>query len=432
MTIVNVEPLLTEQLFQHIWQCRLFSQSDLTTLEGERVRIDYPGQHNRHAGPDFTAARIQIGQQLWAGNVELHLRTSDWYKHGHQHNAQYQRAILHVVFQHDMPELTTQGVPCLELQHCIPKLLLQRYTHLKEAAAFIPCGGAVRHISPLVWLNWKDRLLVERLEQKADVMKGWLLQTKYDWEEVCYLAMARGLGVPVNSEQLLQLARSLPYKLLRRHQHHQLQLEALLFGQAGMLERTFTEDYPLALQREYAFMRRKYRLQPLSVQQWKWLRMRPVSFPTIRIASLAALVHQSQHPFSLILEATDIGTLEKLLHTRLSDYWSTHYNFEEKQTRLKSPGEQSVRHLLINTILPLLYLYGREKQESSFQERAIQWMHLLPAEDNHIIRDWNELGINANSAADSQALLQLKQHYCDEKRCLQCNAGAKLLKDGVR
>ncbi|SHN77220.1 DUF2851 family protein [Chitinophaga sp. CF418] len=432
MTIVNVDPLLAEELFQHIWQFRLFTQSGLTTLEGEPLHIDHPGQHNRHAGPDFTAARIRIGDTLWAGNVELHLKTSDWFRHGHQYNLQYRNVILHVVFEHDMPEGTTRGIPILELQHAIPKLLLQRYESLRQSAALIPCAGSLADVPELVWMGWKDRLLVERLEQKADLLKAWLLQTQYDWEEVCFRAMARAAGMPVNGEVFLHLAQSLPYKLLLRHQHDLFRLESLLFGQAGMLDEIAPDLYMKGLQREYTYLRHKYRLTPLDAQNWKWLRMRPASFPSMKIAFLATLLHKIPHLFSRMLDAPDVTSLEKMLQVRPSDYWLTHYRFGKPVNRTQLPGTRAIHNILVNTVLPLLYLYGREKGDSRYQEKAINFMGQLPAEENHVMTVWNTLNIKADSAGESQALLQLKQYYCNEKHCLKCAIGTRLLRSDLQ
>lgn len=462
MTIVNVNPLLDEELFQHIWQFRLFTQSGLTTQEGEPLQVDYPGQLNRNAGPDFSRAHIRIGGTRWVGNVELHLKTSDWFRHGHHHNLQYRNVILHVVFEHDMKDVRTNGVPILELQHCIPKLLLQRYEGLRHSVAFVPCAGSVAEVSPLIWTAWKDRLQVERMEQKVELLKNWLTQTCNDWEEVFYRAVARGLGGPVNGENFLRLAQLLPFKLIRRHQHSQHALEALLFGQAGMLE--VGDEYVLKaegeskqclsgghdqfsaaesksgivfrnyfqlLRQEYQYLRHKYRLAPLDEQSWKWLRMRPASFPGVKIAYMAALFHNRGHLFSRMLEAPDIKAFMTLLKVKPSAYWQEHYAFGKKMSRNPKPGKGTAHNLLINTVFPLLYLYGREKGESLYQEKALDLMSQLPPEDNHVISRWNELGINAVSAADTQALLQLKQAYCDGKYCLRCAVGTKLLRKSI-
>jgi len=521
MTIVNVNSLLDEELFQHIWQFRLFTQSGLTTQEGESLQIDHPGQLNRNAGPDFNNARIRIGTTLWIGNVELHLKTSEWFRHGHHHNLQYRNVILHVVFEHDMKDVRTNGIPILELQYGIPKLLLQRYEGLRHSAAFVPCAGSVAEAPPLIWTSWKDRLQVERMEQKADVLKNWLMQTRNDWEEVFYQAIARGLGGPVNGENFLRLARSLPFKLLRRHQHNLLQLEALLFGQAGMLEEeeeipkqgknlpvpdpgrydagTYqtgggdvaggfpgdylsgaessrsvndcasqdgsqasgytgkvqaalkhrtrggldqvlpaeseagraSDEYFQLLKQEYNYLRHKYQLQPMNKQSWKWLRMRPASFPGVKIAYLAALLYKGERLFSRILEATDISSLMAILKVKPSAYWKEHYAFGKKMLRNPKPGKSAAHSILINTVFPLLYQYGREKGNGEYQERALNCQSQLPPEDNHIISRWKMLGISALNASDTQALLQLKQAYCDGKHCLRCAVGAKLLRKSI-
>ncbi|SFE12243.1 Protein of unknown function [Chitinophaga sp. CF118] len=430
-TVVNVIPLLTEELFQHIWKFRLFTQSGLTTLDGQPLQILHPGIHNNHAGPDFTAARIRIDQTLWAGNIELHLKTSDWYRHRHQHNQQYENVILHVVFNNDVKELTTGGIPCIELQQFVPKMLFERFIRLRESADLVPCGKMAARVPYIIWEKWKERLLAERLERKANRLQSWLLCNRYNWEEVCYWAVAESFGLPVNGEAFLQLAQSLPYNLLMRHQQSIFHLEALLFGQAGMLEGNFKDEYPLRLQQEYNYMRHKYQLQPLSGYLWKWLRMRPSSFPTIRIACLAALLQKGSHLFSKILETNDLARFEQLISVQPSLYWQQHYRFDVPARNVRNPGLKAAQSVLINSVLPLLYLYGQEKMKYCYQEKAIDFMNLLPAEENRVIREWGELGVKAKSAQDSQALLQLKNNYCQEKKCLQCAIGAKLLKEEI-
>jgi hypothetical protein len=423
------QSFLTEELFQHIWQFRLFQQAHLTTLEGEPVTVIHSGMHNKHAGPDFSEARIRIGKTLWAGNVELHLRTSDWYKHGHQRDLRYGNVVLHVVFEHDLPTIDTDGIPCVELQHCIPKLLLRRYERLKLADAFVPCAKSASWVSSLIWENWKERLMIERLEQKAAVIKEWLTQTRCNWEEVCYWAIAQAMGQPVNGDAFVQLARSVPFVLMSRYAYNPAQLDALLFGQAGMLEGIFTDEYPSQLQQEYRYLQYKHKLKPLLPHYWKWLRMRPAAFPGIRIASLGALLHTGTHLFSRILEAYDIPALEQLLQINLGPYWKQHRKFDVPGNGTHTPGLQTVHHLLINAVLPIMYLYGRETQLPGFQEKAIYFLNKLPAEQNSLIKGWNSIGVQASCAADTQALIQLKQTYCNEKSCLNCAIGAKLLKE---
>ncbi|NSL88129.1 DUF2851 family protein [Chitinophaga sp. Mgbs1] len=424
---MHVNPQLSEELFQHIWKCRLFSQDNLKTTAGGRVQVLYPGMHNHHGGPDFTAARIKIDNTLWVGQVELHLRSSDWYRHGHQHNAQYSRIILHVVFTDDMPDRPPGQAPCLELQSSVSKVLLQRYALLRHAAGFVPCAFHARHVPQLTWLSWKERLLAERWERRMADMQAWLTCNHFNWEEVCYWALAQSYGMPVNAMPFLRLAQSLPFPLLQRYRHLPLHMEALLFGQAGMLEEHVTDVYALQLQEEYRFLRHKHQLTPMSAHHWNWLRMRPSAFPTLRIAVFAALLRQSTHLFSRILEAKDLAALEHLFFIQPSPYWKQHYRFGQPAATVRMPGKQAVQAVLINTVLPLIYLYGRQKNARYYQQLALHLLQQLPPEHNHITRQWAQIGITGDNALESQALLQLKQQYCDEKKCLQCAVGIGIL-----
>jgi len=428
---MSVNPLLTEELFQHIWQFRLFSQEGLTTVSGEKVQVVYPGQHNHHEGPDFTAARLRIGDTLWMGNVELHLKTSDWFRHGHQHNPRYSNIILHVVFEHDTTSPVAPHIPCIVLQQYIPKLLLSRYEQLRQSLRFVPCAFGAGKVPLLTWYSWKERLLAERWERKTSNMQAWLVYNKYNWEEVCYWAVAQSFGTPVNALPFLQLAQSLPHPLLIRHKPGLMQLEALLFGQAGLLNGVFIDDYPRQLQAEYYYLQHKYQLKPMAPYDWNWLRMRPSSFPSMRIATFAGLLHQSSHLFSRILETDTIRGLEQLFSVQPSGYWQTHYRFDHVTEKTLRPGRLAVHNILINTVLPLLFLYGQQKGIREYQERALHLLSQLPAEENKITAGWQTMGVPQRCALESQALLQLKQYYCDEKRCLQCAIGTKLLREGI-
>ncbi|WP_143305283.1 DUF2851 family protein [Chitinophaga vietnamensis] len=422
-----VNPLLSEELFQHIWRLRLFAREQLQTTAGEPLQVLHPGTLNRNGGPDFTAATIRIGDAVWVGNVELHLCTSHWFRHGHQHNRQYQNIILHVVFLHDMPGATTAGVPCLELQQHIPKLLLQRYELLRRSAAFVPCAASIGQVPRLTWISWMDRLLAERWEQRVAVLRTWLHSSRYDWEEVCYWAVAESFGRPVNTLPLLQVAQSLPARVLLRHRQQPLAVEALVFGQAGMLSPSFRDVYPLQLQDTYRWLQHKYQLQPLAPHQWNWLRMRPAAFPTIRLAAFAALLQNRQHLFSKLLEAASIAELEQLFAVQPQDYWRTHYRFDHAVSRTQWPAKQAVHSILINAVLPLMFLYGQEKQSAYYRQKALDLLQQLPPERNRITRQWAQLGIPQENALASQALLQLKQYYCEERRCLLCAVGNKIL-----
>lgn len=420
-----VDPLFSEELLQHIWQFGLFNQHNLSTTAGEKVTIIKAGTLNRDAGPDFTAARISIGGVEWAGNVELHYRTSDWRKHGHHRNQRYDNVVLHVVFEHDADNV---NIPCLELQQRIPKMLLKRYGQLKESAAFIPCAPLLHRISEDAWLSWNGKLMRERFERKTGIFTTWLQQNHFNWEEVCFRAMAQGFGMPVNTEVFQQLAQSMPFVLLARQRQHLPRLEALLFGQSGMLSGSFKDEYPQQLQEEYRFLQHKYQLEPLPSHGWRWLRMRPSAFPTMRIACFAALLHNTPHLFSRILETENLAALEKLFFVEPSAYWEHHYRFDIPAVRTAGIGKGSVHHILINTVIPLLHLYGRHMGLPQYQQRAVNFLRQLPPENNHIIRSWMAEDVIVGSAWDSQALLQLKQYYCEEKKCLECTVGKMLIR----
>ncbi|WP_343303385.1 DUF2851 family protein [Chitinophaga niabensis] len=420
-----VDPLFSEELLQHIWQFGLFDQRHLSTIKGEPISIIKAGTLNRDAGPDFTAARVRIGGVEWAGNVELHYRSSDWRKHGHHRNQRYDNVILHVVFEHDTDAL---NIPCLELQQRIPKMLLKRYQQLKEEAAFVPCTPLLHRITEEDWQTWKGKLIRERFERKTSLFMNWLQQNHFNWEEVCFRAMAQGFGMPVNTEAFLQLAQSMPFVLLARQRPHLQRLESLLFGQAGMLAGSFKDAYPRQLQEEYRFLQHKHQLEPLPSHGWRWLRMRPSAFPTMRIACFSMLLHHTPHLFSRILETEDLPSLEKLFFVAPSPYWEDHYRFDIPAVRTAGIGKGTVHHILINTVIPLLHLYGKHMGLPQYQQRAARFLQQLPAENNRIIRGWAAENTIAASAWDSQSLLQLKQYYCEEKKCLDCMVGRRLIR----
>lgn len=424
---MHVNPPLTEALFQHIWKCRLYRHEGLVTTTGETVQVIHPGTHNHHSGPDFTGARIKIGPVLWAGPVELHLRSSDWYRHGHAGDAQYGHIILHVVYRHDLPAGIGGHIRCLELQPYISNLLLQRYEELRQSAAFVPCSAHAGRVPPLVWTSWQDRLLAERWERRQRELLHWLSVNRHNWEETCYWAVARSYGAPVNAPAFLALAQSLPYRLLQQYHDRPPAIEALLFGQAGMLEDTFTDVYPLQLQQEYRQLRQQHRLEPLPAHGWRWLRMRPSSFPSMRIAALAALLQGSRRLFTAMLEVAARRQLEQLFFVPPSPYWLTHYRFEHPVKRARQPGRQALHAVLINSVLPLMHLYGRYGQQPDYQELALTLLQELPPEDNHVIREWGQLGVAPGQASGSQAMLELKRYYCEQKRCLECAVGTRII-----
>ncbi len=422
---------MKEDFLHFLWRTRRFDQTHLQTTGGEPLEILHPGEHNTHAGADFTNARLRIGNTTWAGNVEMHLKSSDWQRHGHQDDPAYRNVILHVVLEDDRPVQREDGslVPCLEMKKLVPKHLAGTYQKLLHNEHWIPCQHFFYTVPDMTKNLWLDRLLVERLEQKTSAIAASLERNGNDWEETFYQFTARNFGLKVNAAPFEELAKSLPQKILARHKGSLLQIEALLFGQAGFMQADFEETYPQSLKKEYLFLANKYMLTPLEPVIWKFLRLHPGNFPTIRLAQFARLVDKSVHLFSKILEADTQADIEQLFDLKLDGYWLTHYTFgTPSAARKKSFGKEAVRLLTINTIVPFLFLYGKMRGEEGFKDKALRLLEALPPEKNTIIAGWQNLGMAAESAYRTQALLQLKSNYCDRKRCLSCGIGSAIIK----
>jgi len=420
---------MTERLLQFIWQFQYFNLSDLRLVTGEPLQIISPGIFNTNQGPDFLEARIRIGQTTWAGNIELHINEDDWIRHAHQHDPNFQNIILHVIWCQGSGLLQ---LPTLDLSDKVSKLLLSRYEELMVNPGFVACSHSFSDTPALTWQGWKERMLMERLERKSKLITSYLQQSKEHWEEVFWWMIARNFGMKVNAEAFEAIARSIPLKLLSRHKGQIHQLESFLFGQAGLLNRKFKEDYPIMLKKEYLFYKKKYRLSPID-HPIHLLRMRPGNFPTIRLAQLAMLIHHSLHLFSVIKEINSIRELRNLFMVTANDYWHYHYLFDEPSSFLeKKLGEEMFTNIIINTIAPVLFAYGHHQQLDQFKTKAILWLENSPPEKNAITRNWEALGAGNKNAWDSQALIELKQQYCDGKRCLECAVGNQLLKINVR
>jgi Protein of unknown function (DUF2851) len=430
---------MREDFLHYLWKTRHFNQKDLTLTTGEPLFIVDTGSHNSDAGPDFQQARIRIGDTLWIGQVEMHLCASDWLRHGHDKDPAYENVILHVVYEADenivlrskTKNNPAQYLPCLELKNKIPQNIFQKYWGMMQSKAWIPCAAHFPNVSSFTRTACLDPLIIERLEQKVLIIEQSLDENKQDWEETFYQKMARAFGSKVNAEPMEQLARSIPHKLLAKHKDNLFQLEAILFGQAGWLNASFADTYPNLLTKEYRFLSHKHTLKPMSPTgvEWKFSKIRPPNFPTIRLAQFANLVHQSVHLFSKILEKETLTEVEELLESGVSDYWTTHYIFDSASIpKPKSFGKKAIQGVLLNTVIPFLFLYGKLKGLPVFKNRALDWLETLPAEDNHIIENWKALGMIAQSGAESQALLQLKTAYCEQQRCLECKIGHNILR----
>ncbi|MBB3186467.1 DUF2851 family protein [Microbacter margulisiae] len=423
---------MKEALLQYAWQHKLFYHNDLCTTNGCPLEVIDTGRLNSDAGPDFFNAKVKIEDTLWAGNVEVHLRSSDWFRHHHDQDNRYQSVILHVVTDCDAVIKRPDGeeIPQLILPLFID--LEEKYALLLQQKPFVACSHMIDKVHPVLLHGWLNALMIERLEQKSSQIEDILQYTGYDWEESFYILLTRNFGLHLNGDSFEQLAKSLPHNILGKHKNNLLQIEALLFGQSGLLdilpEIPGDDAYMKDLQRESLFLRKKYALKPLDGHLWNMLRLRPVNFPTVRIAQLAALIHQSSKLFSKLLENQKINYISSLFCCEPSNYWQTHYSFCHTSRASKKPlGDKTISLLIINTVIPFLFLYGKHKDNLCLQENALELLEKIPAERNHILDGWKALNIKVVSSFDSQALIQLKMNYCDLKKCLQCRIGHVVL-----
>lgn len=423
---------MTEEFLHHIWKFRLFDQLELKTTKGEIIEIQKTGEHNFDAGPDFFNGKIKVGETLWAGNVEVHINSSDWKRHLHQNDKAYDNIILHVVNNADtvLHRSTGEEIPTLEIKNRIHKKLYQNYLDFKSSTDWIPCEKQISSVPEMIVNSTKDKLLLERLERKSISIIDSLKLNNNNWEETFYQSLARNFGFKTNAEPFELLAKSIPSIVLGKHKSSLLQLEALLFGQAGMLFEHFSEKYPQQLQNEYAFLKQKFKLQPIEKHLWKYLRLRPINFPSIRIAQFANLIYNSSHLFSKILELENASELKKVMNISVSGYWESHFMLDRTSSKKsKHLGEEAINNIIINTIVPFLFVYGKQKDDEKYVTKALLFLEQTRGESNSITRKWEELGVCIKTAHSTQALLQLKNEYCNHKKCLNCSIGNYLLKN---
>ena len=420
---------MQEKLLQSVWQYSLYKPGHLTTDEGETITIIHPGRYNTNAGPDFLEAKVRIGNTVLVGHVELHINTSDWNKHGHDSDPAYQNIILHVVYNNDRDRVVA-NTPVLELSSHIPLAIIDKHSSFINAHSKIPCASQLASVKDITKESWLSRMLAERWEENLVAWKELLDASKDDWRNLLYWRMANNFGFKVNATPFQMLAQSLPLNILAKHRTNLTQIEALLFGQAGMLDREFADEYPNVLKKEYAYLKQKYKLQSIAEHLWKFLRLRPANFPTIRIAQFAALVHRSLHLFSQVVETHTIKEIIPLLEVNVSEYWKTHFVFDEAQDKStdKKLGKASIENIVINTIAPIQFLYAGKHGSDRQQERALTLLDAIAPEKNHILNLWIEFNWKAKNAAHSQALIQLYNNYCSQKRCLECAVGLSIMR----
>lgn len=423
---------MKEDFLHYVWKYKLFVLKNLQTTSNESIDIVKSGTHNYNSGPDFLNAALKIGAQRWFGNVEIHLKSSDWFAHNHEKDPNYDAVILHVVWEDDVAVYAknNQPLPTLVLKGKIDKLLLDNYLQLIHSKSkWIPCENEIADVDSFLFENWKERLYFERLERKANEIKTILEDNNSDFEATLFVLLCKNFGLKVNGAAFLQLANSFDFSILKKIRTNKLQFTALLFGQAGFLMDTIEDSYFNSLKIEYNFLQQKFNLKPISKQYFSFFRMRPTNFSTIRIAQLIALYFAHQHLFLQLMEAKTKEDFYKIFDFRIDDFWKNHFTFDKvsKKTSTKKISKAFVDLLLINTVIPLKFLYQKSRGEV-VEDEFIALLKSLKSEKNSITEKFTSLNVVSKNAFDSQALLQLKNEYCTLKKCLHCVVGQRVLK----
>jgi len=421
-----------EAFLQYLWQFQQFNGAELRTEAGEPLRVLHPGQANTHAGADMQNARVLIGEVEWAGAVEFHRRASDWFLHQHERDAAYENVILHVVWLADAPVRHRDGteVPTLALAPRTEATLLHRYQALLDSHEVIPCASQFTRVPELTRLSMLDKALMQRLEDKAEAVSERLRANGQDWEETAWQTLAVAFGFHLNAEPSRRLAEALPLKILQKHRGNRPQLEALVFGTAGLLPDLAPDAYSAQLRQEFDFLQKKYRLtqRVMGAHEWKFLRLRPANFPTVRLVQLAHLIDGLPGIFSHFVQTESLDFLKTNLPLGQSAYWQTHYRFGVPAAKpVPEPGRVALDGLIINAAAPLLAAYAHERADPRCLDRALALLDGLPAEKNHLTDQWKALGLSIRTAADSQGAIEWHNAFCARKRCLSCAVGVKLL-----
>ncbi len=421
---------MDENLLQYIWKFQKFKDSVLRTADNELVKVFEPGNHNFDSGPDFEEARIKIGDIEWAGQVEVHIKSSDWKKHQHQANPAYQNVILHVVWEND-EAITIEGtpVPTLELQHNVELDLIENYQALMANHTDIKCGSQLSRVTPFTYSNMVDKVASERMHTKAREVKKWLSESNNDWEGVTSRMILKNFGFSVNKSSFLLLGETLPHHLIVKYSSQPNLLESLFFGQAGFLDDP-KDEYQQKRSEEYHYLQKKHALKKkLNRSSWKFAKMRPMNAPAVRIAQVASLFAEKPQLFSALIHTKNPKDIPRLFKLKLNDYWDIHYDFgKESEPKPKTLGKMSIDNVMINTISPLLFAYADYTGDYQYIDQAIKLLETVSSESNRVTKKWKAIGKEAANAFESQGFIQLYQNYCKQQKCLQCNVGFEILK----
>lgn len=419
-----------EELLHYVWKHKIFPLKTLQTTSGLSVEVIDAGLSNTDSGPDFFNAKLKIGGTLWVGNIEVHLLSSDWYRHGHDKDKAYNSVILHVSGQVDCDVVRSTGEPIPQLQLACPENVRKHYQELRQAEIYPPCYSILNSLPKLTVHSWLTALQTERLEQKASLIAARLERCNNHWEDTFFLTLSRNFGFGLNGDAFEKWATLIPFRAVDKHRDNLFQIEAFFFGQAGLLEEAVDDAYYAQLQKEFRYLQRKFELPPvMDVSLWRFLRLRPGNFPHVRLAQLAFLYYKEQSLFSRIMDAQTLKEVKQILVAHTSDYWKEHFNFNKTSPQQeKTLGEGAQHLLIINTVVPFLYTYGLHKADEQLCDRAVNFLEEMKAENNHVTRLWDGAGLSVRTAADSQALLQLQKEYCDKKKCLYCRFGYEYLR----
>ena len=422
---------MKEDFLHYVWQYKKFDFSNLTTVSGEMLTITNCGNYLQRTGPDFFNAQIILGNQKWAGNIEIHIKSSDWYLHHHEKDANYNNVILHVVWQHDTPVFRKDNteIPVLELNKIVSLTVLNHYLSLVSPKSWIYCESQIATIVDFVLSNWQERLFIERLERKYIPIEELLLETENDWEAVLFCLLAKNFGLNTNGETFLKIAKSIPFSIIRKESSEVENLESLLFGTSDLFPIAVEDNYTKDLKNRFNYISQKHQLKKIIIEPVQFFKHRPDNFPTIRLAQLAMLYHKQQNLFSKVIVAKTVKELHQLFEITISDYWQTHYQFDKESPKKKSPFSKSFIDLLvINTIVPIQFAYTKSQGKEA-SESLLNLLREVAAEKNIIIEKFSNFGIKAKNAFETQSLLQLKNEYCNHSKCLQCAVGIQLLKE---
>ena len=418
-----------EQLLHYVWKHKIFPLKELKTTTGQQVEVIDTGLANTDAGPDFFNAKLKLDGVLWIGNIEIHERSSDWFKHGHHADAGYNSVILHIASEIDTEISRSNGERIPQIQLICPEAVRTNYKELLETDSYPPCYRIIPSLPPFTAHSWMTALQMERFEQKATLLNERLKRCQGNWEDAFFITLSRNFGFGLNGDAFETWAHRLPFRAVDKHRNDLFQIEAIFFGQAGILEDSDGDGYYLRLKKEYTYLQHKFGLIPMDASLWRFLRLRPANFPHIRIAQLACLYHRAYGLLSRIMETETLQGVRDILKGGTSEYWLTHYTFGgSSPSRPKTLSNTSLDLLIINTVVTFLYAYGLHKGNRVLCARAGSFLEELKAENNYITRMWEQCGMKASNAADSQALIQLKKEYCDKKKCLYCRIGYEYLK----